>query len=257
MKLNYNDFIEDWNIKFPILKRYSQTALFIKAGAVMVGLKLERGPSYMDDYAVFLEIVPLWQEGEKFSTLPMFSQILLGAGKTKTCPFYFSNTTHDIYFYKAAACAEQQFGNLLQETISLESIFKFVDKDINYKGFIYNIFSLRKILKLKLAFATFFDNKHMIKDIKSLIIREVNRRQNIRILSANHITTEELLTNIFSEFDDRNKFMEAIEYNVARHKIARLNSARVINIPGLKVSPPTWLDSHIDRFRSKIHYILD
>lgn len=257
MKLDYNDFIEDWNIQFPLLKRYSQTSLFIKAGAVMVGLKLFRGPSYSDDYAVFFEIVPLWQKGEKFSTLPMFSRILKGAGKTKSCPFLFTNSTHDIYFYKAAACAKQQFGNLLQETISLESIFKFVDKDINYRGFIYNIYSLREILRLKLAFATFFDNIRMINDVKSLIIREVSRRQNIRILSVNNISVEEWLERIFSEFDDRDRFMEAIESNVRRHKIARLNNAQVINVPDLKVSPPTWLDSQIDCFRTKIHHFFD
>lgn len=257
MKLNYNHFLEDWNIQFPMLSRYSQTTLFIKAGAVMVGLKLERGPSYKDDYAIFLEIVPLWQKGERFSTLPMFSHILVGAGKTKTCPFQFSNTTHDVYFYKAAVCAKQQFGSLLQETISLESIFKFVDKDIIYTGFNYNIFSLCNILRLKLAFATYFDNIHMIRDVKSLMIQEVNRRQNTRILYANNISVEEWLEKIFSEFDDRDKFMDAINYNTGRHKIARLNDARVINIPYLKVSPPTWLNSQIDCLRFKIHHILD
>ena len=77
MQLNYKDFIEDWNIRFPELSQYSQTALFCKAGPILIGLKFYKAKWYFDSFEVELEMIPLWRRDAKFNTWPMFNRVLL------------------------------------------------------------------------------------------------------------------------------------------------------------------------------------
>lgn len=209
---------------------------------MLIGLRFVQS---FGDYAIYLEMTPLWIENENFSINPIFDDAV-----DANIPIQWN----DAYFHKAVASAKLQFGDLLKDTILLDSIFSVVDKRIQYAGFSYNIFMLREILRVKLAYAIYFDNQQMIESINALITKKA-KSWNCGCTSLPRIgSVGNWLDEFFSEFNDRERFMKAIEENLTLPKIARLNSARVINNPDLRVASPTKFETLVNRLKSKFRH---
>lgn len=222
----FKDIVEDWAAKFPLLKKYTPSALAMKAGPLLIVLRLAK--IYDDEYRVYLEMLPLWNTDGKITDYPVASFELQ---RENGAQFYIKYASHERLFEKAVACVHNRFGKVLQPKIRLVNLMQTVDRAAAVSYPPHRPAFWRSICELKLALALYFDSPQMMDYAKSWIEREICFWDEDNFKALYNMSVAQWRDNIYEAFGDRNVFMERISANMARPKIDRLNTAELLCDP--------------------------
>lgn len=213
-------FATEWRRKFPFLKRYTPNALFLKADFMIIGLRIS-GIWYGGSYRIEFVTIPLWKEN-------LHSIINCELRNKKGNQFTIDYQFHDYWFETAVQCAKDQFGNFLNEYISLTDFLFFLDRLPSTYSFLFNLNDKQVWFELRLAIALYFEDNKMKEAIIADIERDTCHWDEEHFFSCFNRTIGQWKEDLYREFADRDAFMERIKRNAALPKVAALNEAHII-----------------------------
>lgn len=220
----FEEIFSEWHNEFPFLKKYSPSTIYQKVGPFLLGLRMDR--MWDDMYRIFLEIVPLWYTERK-----MFGENILSdeLRDKKLHQIIISYRHHDLDFKEALENAKRQFGLVLAPNIPLNDLIEYIEVATNR----FN--NPRTILggvayDIELAIAVYLNKKELFDDTWERITKDSAKTDTERFKSGMGISIEEWKELMHSRFDNRDKFMETVEWNYQRPRVARLNTAHITRV---------------------------
>ena len=219
----FEEIFSEWHNEFPFLKKYSPSTIYQKVGPFLLGLRVDR--MWDDMYRIFLEIVPLWYTERK-----MFGENILSdeLRDKKLHQIIISYRHHDLDFKGALENAKRQFGLVLTPDIPLNNLIEYIEAAS------YRFDKPRKTLgfaafEIELAIAVYLNKKELYDNTWKRITEDyakVDTKYKLRMV----ISIDEWKELMHSRFDNRDKFMEIVEWNYQRPRVAKLNTAHITRV---------------------------
>ena len=217
------NIVNDWNIHFPILKKFTPTALFMKANIMFIGIRVT-GERAGESYRIYLEIIPLWREIFNAKNIIIYYEMKDQKGRQLFIDYRF----HDKMIDQAVSCANAQFGSLLQKNIPLSQLLKFLDFYLSHSCLI-SLYDYCNVIELKLAAGLYLNSPLLLDSARKTIEKESAKWDANHFFILFNKTIDEWKENIYREFSDREAFMARIKCNSEFPKIAKLNEAHIID----------------------------
>ncbi len=239
--IGFEEIFKEWQKRFPLLSKYTDRTLFFILKPYMAGLRLSKPRFGTDEYRVYLEIIPLWENDNKSFGIPLCYPVLkIKQGKCLCPDIKFK--LHDSLFHEAVESAEHQFGIILKEEVLYKELMIFIDRIISSFQLKHNPYDWIDVFKLQLGLAMYFDKQNLLDCIHNNIMQEISYWTPKNIKYGDILSVEEWRKKIYTGLEDRNKFMEAIEMNCQRPKVTKLNVAHIIGIDEYTVDEYTKKD---------------
>ena len=247
--MTFKNIVNDWQGQFPILSPYTASTLFAKADIILIGLRLDKDRFGGKEYRVYLQVLPLWVEKDKIN-IPFVDEELLRDATLQLlidCRFHdplledfvegqkkWGVTDPDGSKFrrerewrlaklgKAFKCAHQRFGTVLQEYVRLSDVLRLIDS-----ARVRGIWSMCRILELKLALAYYFGNENLISQVKGNIEELVKDMENGDCKAFDNISAKEWQTDLYCRMEDREMFMRQVELNLNIKRISRLKPIHI------------------------------
>ena len=236
----YKDIFKEWHSEFPVLSKYTERTLYMRINPLIIGLRLQKDRFGGDDYLPVLEIIPLWEENPKRFGDPICWDNLQNM---KRHDFTIIYNQHDYYFPKALTCVEIQFGKILKEVVFFRDLMEFKNHLIRQFITKHNPCDWIYVFQLQLGLALYFNKRDLLGQIELNIEREIKYWTPKYLHRSNVLTIDEYREQIYQPFKDREKFMEIIETNSRRPKVAKLNVGTIAGIDDYHYeTKQSWLD---------------
>ncbi len=235
----YKDIFKEWHSEFPVLSKYTERTLYMRINPLIIGLRLQKDRFGGDDYLPVLEIIPLWEENPKRFGKPLCWDNLQDM---KRLDFTIIYSQHDYYFPEALACVEIQFGKILKEVVFFRDLMEFKNHLIRQFITKHNQCDWIYVFQLQLGLALYFNKRDLLEQIELNIEREI-KYWTPKYLHYCDESIDEYREQIYQPFKDREKFMEIIEMNSQRPKVAKLNVGTIVGIDDYHYeTKQSWLD---------------
>ena len=249
-----DEAMDIWTKEFPILSKYNASTVFAKSDIMLIGLRFYWSrPSF---YEVALEFVPLWTDwqGVDHRVLHLYLRpprqynVLVGY------------TENNRALIQGLELAHNQFGLFLKKEVSLKDLLQLNEemKILGYKehwSLKNDPLIISSYLRLKMALASFSGNTILINRTIQQILDVTKKWDDERLEFLYGITLEEWKRKVFSMSEDRESFMQQIEINKTRPRIAKLKSIQITgldilaeDIPELNETIRMKLSNAMDRF---------
>ncbi|GFI39278.1 MAG: hypothetical protein OSJ32_07785 [Muribaculaceae bacterium] len=225
----YKEIFTEWHNEFPFLKQYSPSTLFQKVGPMLIGLRIEQ--PWEEIYRVILEAIPLWKtERKDFGNTILYDPLLNKKGGQVLTTF----RHHDLDFKEALEDAKKLYGLVLTPSIPLNDLIEYLDiqstrlhdncgsKGSRSKGC--------RTIELELAIATYLNKEELYNDIWEDAIKATKVWDAKRFKICMGISIEEWLESLHSMFENRDKFIETVEWNYQRPRVAKLNTGYITKV---------------------------
>lgn len=219
----FEEIFSEWHNEFPFLKKYSPSTIYQKVGPVLLGLRIDK--IWEGAYRIFLEIVPLWYTERK-----MFGENILSdeLRDKKLHQIIISYRHHDLDFKGALENAKRQFGLVLTQDIPLNNLIEYIEVATNRFDIPRNVFGIAAF-EIELAIAVYLNKKELFDDTWKRITEKC-AKMDAKHKSRMRISIDEWKESMHSKFDNRDKFMEIVEWNYQRPRVARLNTAHITRV---------------------------
>lgn len=236
----FKEIFKEWHKEFPVLSKYTDRTLYVRINPFMIGLRLQKDRFGGDNYLPVLEIVPLWEENpQQFGESICWDNLQ----DMKRLDFVIDYRGHDYYFPEALECTKSQFGKILKEEIVFGDLMEFINHLIRQFITKHNPNEWIYVFQLQLALAMYFNKQDLLDQIGLNIEREIKYWTPKYIKYGKVLTTDEYREEIYQPFKDRGKFMETIEINSQRLKVAKLNVGTIVGVDDYHYEPKkSWLD---------------
>lgn len=253
--LTFNKIVDDWNMEFHILSRYSKSKLYLRVDPFMLGLSIEKcftryvGPGYY----ISLDVVPLWITNDKYFGKFYYSCFI------KTIEY----SEHLCNFTSIVERVKSKYGSILNHNVVLLDIAKMLEagkdnlytlnrrKRVHSKSFI----GISQLLELELALAIYTGNdrwRNVIwREIKTSIIPYCTTNEPL----AEGLTLEGWLNKLHSVLDNKDELMLCVEKNCLRHKVSNLHVCEFTGIENFKKDFPAK-GNGFTKLKNKITSIL-
>lgn len=224
----YKNIFNDWQQAFPVLSKYTDRTLYMIAGPFIMGIRFSKRWYGGDEYILEFEIIPLWQKDTSYHNLPLplyIGNIASNRGRNQSIEY----RRHDLVFQEALLAAKSKVDRIIKPEISLEDLMNFADmfvKDISK----YNNVCWIDFFRYKLGLIIFFNRLDILDNISAKIETKLKKWDKMDFKYGGKLSVEEWRMQIYEGLDNRGKFMENVEWNYQRPKIAKLNTARIIGI---------------------------
>ena len=210
----------DWKGAFPFLKEYTKSTLYLRAGIVMLGLRLESSNFDSNTYLIYLECRSLWENKNSLCESFVFYYYLRSKGNIQ---FWIFDNHHDFYFPKVLQRVKDQFGGILEEKIRLSSLFNVINQIT--VSFDCNILS---IFEFELALSIYLNDPEMEARIWRQIDMKFRHFKKKDFLIIHGITIEEWKQDLYERMSDREALMAQVEKNLESRRIRNLNEAQFV-----------------------------
>lgn len=198
----------------------------LKADCLLIGLQLQSNMKH--DYTIYFEWLSLWDKSSLGRHPDVVRQLI--RSKSAGCVYFNSHTK--IYPFMVEQ-VKVEFGNLLKSEINLSEFLAYWRKIYNHT--ISNIVSTPKIsicstlFETILALSIYLGEKWFENMVRDFIDREVPywNERDCKVLF--NVSPNEWKADLYKRFEDREAFMDEIKRNSELPKVARLNTAMIVN----------------------------
>ncbi len=223
----FEEIFSEWHNEFPFLKKYSPSTIYQKVGPFLLGLRIDR--PWEECYRLYLEIMPLWfTERKRFGSVLLSDELY----NIKRLQDLIDYRHHDFYFKETLEDAKRQFGLVLAPDIPLNHLIEYIESTSERELGFKHLKQLGKslIFELELAIAVYLNKKDMYDDVWKHIIKDSSKWDAEYFNEWTKLTIDEWKESMHSKFDNRDKFMETVEWNYQRPRVARLNTANITRV---------------------------
>ena len=223
----FEEIFLEWHKEFPFLKKYSPSTIYQKVGPFLLGLKINK--PWGNNYRIYLEIMPLWlTERKKFGSVFVSDELWDKKGRQ----IIINYRHHDLDFKEALEDAKRQFGLVLMSEIPLNNLIEYIESTSERELGFKHLKQLGKslIFELELAIAVYLNKKEMYDDVWESIIKDSSKWDAEYFHKWTKLTIDEWKESMHSRFDNRDKFMETVEWNYQRPRVAKLNTAHITRV---------------------------
>ncbi len=220
----YKEIFTEWHNEFPFLKQYSPSTLFQKVGPMLIGLRIEQ--PWEEIYRVILEAIPLWKtERKDFGDTILYDPLR----NKKRGQILTTFRHHDLDFKEVLEDAKRLYGLVLTPNIPLNDLIEYLEiqstrkhGDCRLKGC--------DTIELELAIATYLNKEELYNDIweDAMKATKVWNAENFKFGMG--ISIEEWIESMHSMFENRDKFIETVEWNYQRPRVAKLNTGYITKV---------------------------
>lgn len=228
----FEEIFSEWHKEFPFLTKYSPSTIYQKVGPFLLGLRIDK--PWEEEYRLFLEIMPLWLTERKMFGSVFFSDELYNKKGLQDIIDY---RHHDYYFKEVLEDANRQYGLVLAPEIPLNDLIKYIEEGSRRRSCesTRRLFGSHKargimVFELELAIAVYLNKKEMFDDIWKDINDESLKWDAEYFKSYLEFSIDEWKESMHSKFDNRDKFMETVEWNYQRPRVARLSTAQITRV---------------------------
>lgn len=218
--MNSSTVATDWRRRFPFLKKYTPITLFMKTELLMMGLRISSW--YGDEYRIYMWWVPLWKERAVKKTIPIVHEEM---HDEKHRQVFIKYQFHCNNFERAAQCAQSAFGKFLQDRVMLSDILGYPRSELTWTTLI----DVTNYYELRMAVALYYNIPKLIETTKADIEKASRKWRDSTMRLITGFTVEEWKADLYKRFEDREAFMAEIKKNSELPKVARLNTATIVN----------------------------
>lgn len=219
----FEEIFSEWHKEFPFLKKYSPSTIYQKVGPFLLGLRIDR--PWEECYRLYLEIMPLWfTERKRFGSVLLSDELYDIKGLQDLIDY----RHHDSYFKETLEDAKRQFGLVLAPDIPLNDLIEYIEVATNRFDIPRKVFGIAAF-EIELALAVYLNKKELYDDTWKRITEKcvkMDAKHKLRM----RISIDEWKESMHSKFDNRDKFMEIVEWNYQRPRVARLNTAHITQV---------------------------
>lgn len=219
------EVLDNWKKQFPILSKYMSNGLYMRLEFVLIGLQIEKVLS--DEYRFMLFCYPLWEsESERKKKIPIFKyEILNKKGLQLFIPC--NNVSIDV-LEEAFNCVKEQVGFVFRENLSLDNVFKLLEKVSKQFASKHNPVDWYRLFEFKLALALYLGDMYLMEKIKKEIEKEITYWDPSHFNRLFFKSIEEWKNELFERFKDRVIFMKQIDQNILNSKILKLRNSHIL-----------------------------
>ncbi len=225
---SFEEIFAEWHDEFPFLKKYSPSTLYQKVGPFLMGLRI--GKIGEESYRIFLEMIPLWYtERRTFGQPCVYDELDDKKGGQEIISY----RHHDLDFSEALKDAKRQYGLVLTPEIPLNDLIEYLELESErgaYGSKYVRQLSRCSMFETQLAIATYLNKKELFDDTWKHIMTESPKWDTEYFNQITGRTVEERIENMHSKFASRDKFMDTVEWNYQRPRVARLNTGHIIRV---------------------------
>ncbi len=225
---SFEEIFEEWHNEFPFLKKYSPSTLYQKVGPFLMGLRFDK--PWEEEYRIFLEMIPLWHtERRMFGKPCVYDELNYKNGLQAIIDY----RRHDLMFKEALEAAQRQYGLVLTPEIPLNDLIEYLELESErgaYGSKYIRQLSRCSMFETQLAIATYLNKKEFYDDTWKHIMNESPKWDTEYFNRITERTVEERIEEMHSKFDNRDKFMETVEWNYQRPRVAKLNTGHIIRV---------------------------
>ena len=213
--------IEDWNGKFPMLRKYSENSIFMRMDCFLVGISFDTSQFNPDSYWPCFEIRGLWHDnisknGLLFEPLNIITHI--------------DYSKHRERFEESCNLAKGQFAFMFHETVQLSDFFNCLKILNRIRRGRITLYERSTIIETICAVATLFDNdKELKKEIIEKAVQETKCWNEDHFKQLYHKSVEDWRNQLFAYFFDDKNMVEIVKANFLMPKIERLKVGHIIN----------------------------
>jgi len=222
-KLFKKQVIEDWQLAFPQLTKFSQDKIYKTVGPVVMGIELVKLP-YTDEYRPHFVIYPLWKEGiAKTLDIPI---VLMQYYNDKRLQLNIAYDRHSTILHEAVELIIKQTPISFTGDIMLEDLLSVLNdySKIPPLSAAPNSFSQASLWADKLKIALYIS-----KDRAKRLLDEIEKKQwDQKSFHNRNITIQSWLTSLNEIISNRADLIKQIEINKQDKKIAKLASSELV-----------------------------
>lgn len=219
----YSVVLRDWRNAFPMLTPYTQRRLYVRSEIFMYGLTFMKLRFLTDEYRVYFECIPLWDEKSLTNKFPM---VYFPITNEKESDVILETYLHHCKFEPYKEYIKNNFSCVFTDEVKWSDIYNLIKKFLIDKKYAH-FFEKKQFVEFILAMAYYLNDDRLIK--------AANRRANkickkIRYTfeGEQKITGLQWKENIVKELESR-EFVEQARINAQNPKIAKLRQVHFVD----------------------------
>ncbi|TAE39871.1 MAG: hypothetical protein EAY79_05175 [Runella slithyformis] len=217
------EITKEWLSSIPQLSAFAQNKFYRIVGCCIIGVELIKLP-HSGEYRPHFVMYPLWEIDLKkcLDTPSIYFTIKNNKGLQLDIPYL----NHNIYFSEAIKCLKNQTSILLNNNITLKSLFDLVDNRFNSFLVKSNSAQQAKLFELKFYIALYIGSQSQMQLVLSQI-QQASKNWNMQMFEIWYGKFDLWLQRLNDKIGNREEFLDQIEANKQDKKIAQLKISEI------------------------------